>query len=155
MVAASQSLVEWMAEADMAPDWLKNFDWVNDYDSDNLSQETVDRIEPHIERFLLTKTKAEIYDEGWRWGIMIAPVNDMRDITTDRQLTERGFWQEIPHQELKAIVTYCGAFAKMSETPLTVRRRPPFVGEHNHEIFVGELGVSPEAMTELERAGVV
>ena len=45
MVNASQSLVDWMSESNMAPGWLKAFDWENDYDSDTLSQDTVDRIE--------------------------------------------------------------------------------------------------------------
>jgi crotonobetainyl-CoA:carnitine CoA-transferase CaiB-like acyl-CoA transferase len=155
MVAASQSLVDWMSESDMAPEWLRHFDWENDYDSDHLSQAAVDRIEPLIERFLLTKTKREIFEEGWRRGIMIAPVNTMRDIATDDQLIERGFWEELTHDELDATVVYCGPFAKLSETPLTTRRRPPLVGEHNSEIYTGELRVSPESLAALERAGVI
>ena len=155
MVNASQSLVAWMSESDMAPGWLKDFDWENDYDSDTLSQATVDRIEALIERFLLTRTKREIYEEGWRRGIMIAPVNTMQDIATDDQLIERGFWQELAHDELDASMTYCGPFAKLSETPLTTRRRPPLVGEHNAEVYTGELDLSPESLAALERAGVV
>ena len=155
MVNASQSLVDWMSESDMAPGWLKDFDWENDYDSDTLSQATVDRIEALIERFLLTRTKREIYEEGWRRGIMIAPVNTMQDIATDDQLIERGFWQELAHDELDASMTYCGPFAKLSETPLTTRRRPPLVGEHNAEVYTGELDLSPESLAALERAGVV
>jgi len=155
MVNASRSLVEWMAESDMAPDWLKHFDWENDYDSDILAQATVDRIELLIERFLRTRTKREIYEEGWRRGIMIAPVNTMEDIASDDQLIERGFWQQVAHEELDAPVTYCGPFARFSETPLRTRRRPPRVGEHNSEIYVGELHLSPESLAALERAGVI
>jgi crotonobetainyl-CoA:carnitine CoA-transferase CaiB-like acyl-CoA transferase len=155
MVAASQSLVDWMSESDMAPEWLRHFDWENEYDSDNLSQATVDRIEPLIERFLLTKTKREIYEEGWRRGIMIAPVNTMQDIATDDQLIERGFWHEVAHDELDASIVYCGPFAKLSETPLTTRRRPPLAGEHNSEIYTGELDLSPASLTALRSAGVI
>ena len=139
----------------MAPEWLRHFDWENEYDSDTLTQVTVDRIEHLIERFLLTKTKREIYEEGWRRGIMIAPVNTMQDIATDDQLTERGFWQEVAHDELDASMIYCGPFAKFSETPLTTRRRPPLVGEHNADIYMGELHLSPESLTALERTGVI
>jgi crotonobetainyl-CoA:carnitine CoA-transferase CaiB-like acyl-CoA transferase len=50
---------------------------------------------------------------------------------------------------------YPGAFAKFSRTPIRYRRRPPTVGEHNHEIYVEELGVSPEQLADLHRQGVV
>ena len=102
MVSASQSLVNWMTESDMAPVWLKDFDWVNDYNADNLSQATVDRIESAIEHFLLTKTKKEISEGGWRRGIMIAPVNDMEDHRGGRAISARDFWQHVNHPELDA-----------------------------------------------------
>jgi crotonobetainyl-CoA:carnitine CoA-transferase CaiB-like acyl-CoA transferase len=155
MVKASQSLVEWMSESDMAPGWLKHFDWENDYDADNLSQETIERVEKQLERFLLTKTKKEIYAEGWNRGIMIAPVNNIEDIAADQQLGARGFWEKIEHPELGASVVYCGAFAKMSETPLTCRRRPPLIGEHNLEIYAGEMKMPKETLTALTSAGII
>jgi len=155
MVQASQSLVAWMDEEGLAPDWLKSFDWVNGYNADNVSQDTVDRIEACIAPFLLTKTKKEIYREGWNRGIMIAPVNTLEDIAHDEQLAARGFWEQVWHPELGETVTYCGAFAKMSETPLTCRRRPPLIGEHNAEIYGGELGLSTDALATLSRAGTI
>ena len=154
MVQSSQSLVKWMDENGMAPDWLKSFDWVNDYNADNVRQETIDRIEACIAPFLLTRTKKEIYTEGWTRGITIAPQNTMADIARDEQLAARGFWEQVPHPELGVTVTYCGAFAKMSATPLTCRRRPPLIGEHNAEVY-GELGLSNDALATLARAGVV
>lgn len=155
MVQASQSLVKWMDEDGMAPDWLKDFDWVNDYNADNVRQETVDRVEACIAPFLLTKTKQEIYREGWNRGIMIAPVNTMEDIAKDEQLAARQFWQPIEHPELGATVTYCGPFAKMSETPLSCRRRPPLVGEHNAEIYGGELELAADTLAALAATGAI
>ena len=155
MVRASQSLVEWMSECDMAPNWLKNFDWANEYDADTLSQETIDRVETCIEGFLLTRTKQEIYKEGWDRGIMIAPVKTMEDIASDEQLIARGFWQKTEHPELEASVTYCGPFVKMSETPLTSRRRPPLIGEHNLEIYAEEMQMPKETLAILKSSGAI
>ena len=155
MVQASQSLVAWMSEYAMAPDWLKNFDWVNDFNADTVSKATVERIEPCIERFLLTRTKKEIYTEGWERGLMIAPVNTMADIASDEQLIARGFWKEIEHPELKASVTYCGPFAKMSGTPLTTRRRPPLIGEHNSEIYADEMNIPKDTLSALKSSRVI
>jgi crotonobetainyl-CoA:carnitine CoA-transferase CaiB-like acyl-CoA transferase len=139
----------------MAPNWLKNFDWANEYDADTLSQDTIDRVETCIEGFLLTRTKQEIYKEGWDRGIMIAPVKTMEDIASDEQLIARGFWQKIEHPELETSVTYCGPFVKMSETPLTSRRRPPLIGEHNLEIYAEEMQIPKETLAILKSSGAI
>jgi crotonobetainyl-CoA:carnitine CoA-transferase CaiB-like acyl-CoA transferase len=86
---------------------------------------------------------------------MIAPVNNIEDIAADQQLSARGFWEKIEHPELGASVVYCGAFAKMSETPLTCRRRPPLIGEHNLEIYAGEMKMRKETLTDLTSAGII
>ena len=155
MVKASESLVQWMAESNMVPDWLKKFDWENDYVTEKLSEELIARIEEPIARFLLTKTKKEIYKEGWDRGIMVAPVNDMADIAADEQLIARGFWLQLEHPELDETVTYCGPFTRMSETPLTCRRRPPLIGEHNIEVYSGEMRIPADSLTALKGAGAI
>jgi crotonobetainyl-CoA:carnitine CoA-transferase CaiB-like acyl-CoA transferase len=86
---------------------------------------------------------------------MIAPVNDIEDIASDEQLIARGFWEKIEHPELGASVVYCGPFTKMSETPLTCRRRPPLIGEHNLEIYAGEMKMPKETLTALKSAGII
>ena len=53
------------------------------------------------------------------------------------------------------MVPYPGAYAGLSETPCEVRRRPPKIGEHNEEIYMGELGVSRQELVDLVGAGVV
>lgn len=155
MVQASQSLVKWMAEDGMAPEWLQKFDWVNEYNTDTLTNETLSRIEPPFERFLLTKTKEELFSEGWKRGLMIAPVNNIRDIATDGQHAARNFWIEVEHPELSANVTYCGPFARFSVTPVITRRRPPLIGEHNHEIYIDEMGLTSDKLVVLKSAGAI
>jgi len=50
---------------------------------------------------------------------------------------------------------YPGAFAQFSVTPITYRRRPPTVGEHNHEIYMGELGFTAQQLADFQHRGVV
>ena len=127
----------------------------NAYNTDTLTQQTVDRVEAPIAKFLLTRTKKEIYHEAWQRGIMMAPVNTMQDIAEDEQLAARGFWQHVEHPQLGIEVTCCGPFVKMSETPLTTRRPAPLIGEHNAEIYGGELGMAGERLAQLREAGVI
>jgi crotonobetainyl-CoA:carnitine CoA-transferase CaiB-like acyl-CoA transferase len=50
---------------------------------------------------------------------------------------------------------YPGAFAQFSATPITYRRRPPTVGEHNREIYMDELGFTAQQLAALQSRGIV
>ena len=71
------------------------------------------------------------------------------------RLDARKFWRAVCHPELDVEIRYPGPFARFSETPITYRMRPPCVGEHNREIYVGELGVSEAELSALEDRRVV
>ena len=155
MAGSSQALVEWMAEEGMAPEWLGKFDWVNEYDVRNITQELVGRVEEPIVQFLLTKTKAELYSQAIKRKILLAPVSTAKDVAEDEQLQAREFWQQLEHPELGDTLTYCGPFVKLSQPLIKNRRRAPLIGEHNKEIYEGELGLSSEEITFLKEAGVI
>jgi crotonobetainyl-CoA:carnitine CoA-transferase CaiB-like acyl-CoA transferase len=133
--------VKYMAENDMASDWLRNFDWVWGYNAATITQDVIDRIEGEASQFLLTKTKKELYDEALKRRILLVPFANARDVSANPQLQARDFWVDVEHPELGDRVTYCGPFIKLSETPMRIRRRPPLVGEHNEEIY-GDLDIS-------------
>ena len=135
----SDALLEWMDEEEMAPDWLKEIDWVNDYDASKISQEFVDRVEGTIEKFSMTKTKMEFYEEGVKRRILTAPISTIKDLWENPQLRAREYWMPQEHPELADTLTYCGPFIKLSESPITHSRRAPLIGEHNNEIYK-ELG---------------
>ena len=59
------------------------------------------------------------------------------------------------HPELGQTFKYPGPFAQFSRTPIAYRRRPPTVGEHNREIYLGELGFTAQQLTELQKTGVI
>lgn len=135
-VSSSGRLVQWMDEEGMAPEWLKKVDWVVDYNAATMGQEIADRVGAEVEKFTLTKTKAQLYEEGAiKRRILLAPLNNTQDISQDKQLHFRQYWVKVEHPELGAELTYCGPFARMSETPIVYRRRAPLVGEHNEEIY--------------------
>jgi benzylsuccinate CoA-transferase BbsE subunit len=155
-VSSSKRLVNWMAEEEMAPDWLNNLNWATDYDASKMNQETADRVGEAIEKFTLTKTKAQLYEEGAiKRQILLAPVSTTKDISEDVQLQTRQYWQKIFHPELSEELAYCGPSVKMSETPLEIWLRSPLIGEHNHDIFAGELNIPETKLQVLKEKKVI
>jgi formyl-CoA transferase len=75
----------------------------------------------------------------------------------DQQLATREFWVDIDHTELGTVIRYPGAFFRTTEEECMprLRRRAPRLGEHNSEIYVGELGISQEEFASLQRNGVI
>lgn len=155
-VSSSQRLVTWMNEEDMAPDWLKALDWKIDYNASTMAQDIADRVGAAVEKFTLTKTKSELYQEGAiNRQILIAPVGSARDISDDRQLKSRDYWVKLNHSELAQDIPYCGPFIKMSQTPIKYTRPAPLIGEHNDEIYLNELGLSQERLLYLKEKKIV
>lgn len=148
------ALVAWMDEEGLADDFLKSVDW-NNFDFSQLIQSELERFEERFGRFFLKHTKAELYDGAIKRGIILYPVNTIGDLLKDPQLQHRGFWKEVEHPEINGCLTYPGSFIRSSEISLSIRRRAPLIGEHNLEIFEGELGLSRKEILILKEAGVI
>ncbi|MDO8473869.1 MAG: CoA transferase, partial [Dehalococcoidia bacterium] len=147
-------LVKWMEEEGAADEFLLSRDW-HAFDSSTATQELFDRIEAPVSRFLLRYTAVDLYREAVKRSFILYPVNKAGDILEDRQLAARGFFEQVDHPELGASLTYPGAFFKSSETSGNIRRRAPLIGEHNSEVFQGELGLSPAEISAMHQANVI
>ena len=88
-------------------------------------------------------------------SFFLAPMSTAKDLFDNPHLRARGFWVAMAHPELGTSITYPGPFLRSTEKPPTIRRRAPFIGEHNEEIYIGELGLSKETFAMLKGAGVV
>ncbi len=152
-VTSTRAFVSWMAEEGMAPEWLKSFDWVHEYDTMHMTQEVVDRVAAPVKEFFATRTRQECLEAAAARSIYMAPLLDAQGVCESPHLQSRGFWEQVEHPELGESVALCGPYAKLSETPLRIRRRAPLVGEHNIEVYGGELGYSREEMVLLAEAG--
>jgi formyl-CoA transferase len=69
------------------------------------------------------------------------------------QLSVREYWEEVKHPELGTTITYPGAFVKLAEGSCGIRRRAPRIGEHNEEIYISEMGMSPKDLVLSAQAG--
>lgn len=153
-LSPSLPLIKWMESEGFTNDFLKKFDW-NRPDFAKISQEDMDRIEEPTGRFFMTKTKAELLEGAVKHEVMMYPVATTADMLENPQLAARGFWVEVEHPELGATITYPGAFGIASEAPIIITRRAPLIGEHNQEVYEGELGISKEQLAILKQAGVI
>lgn len=147
-------VVEFMDQEGMADDYIRKFDWAS-LDWGCISQEEADQIQGYFFRFFKTKTKAELFNEAIERRLLIQPVCTAKDILEHPQLRDRDFWQKVDHRELSQDLTYPGGFIRSSETTCKIWRSPPLIGEHNKEIYEGELGLSKEKLVSLKQAGAI
>ena len=70
-------------------------------------------------------------------------------------LNDRGFWVEVPHPELDRSFKYPGPAGIYNGSPWRISRRAPLIGEHNEEIYCGELGLQRTELAYLAESGVV
>ena len=108
-----------------------------------------------LSKFTSSHTKAELLRFAIEKGFLFAPVSTIEDVVESPQLRARDYFQEVEHPELGRSFRYPGPFVKFSESPIRYRCRPPLVGEHNREIFCGELGMSDRELSELQTRGII
>jgi benzylsuccinate CoA-transferase BbsE subunit len=95
-----------------------------------------------------------IYHEGQRRHLAFTPVNRAEAVARDPQLAARDYFVEVEHPAMGRL-RYPGAPYRHSETPWSITRPAPRIGEHNDEVYGHELGVSAEELRTLRHAGVV
>ena len=101
-----------------------------------------------------TRTKAELYHEGQRRHIPLAPINTPGDILQSSQLDHRRFFVRVPHPLCEEPLLMPGAPYKLSRTPWRIRHPAPRLGEHNTEVY-GALGLAGADLEHLAGAGVI
>jgi len=111
------------------------------------SQDALDRI---LEEWTFQHTHYEVMHLLQEEGIPAGPVMEPGDCLADPHLKERGFYEVITHPEA-GTHPYPGFLWKMSQTPSTVRRPPPCLGEHNPYVYKQLLNVSDEEYAKLEQ----
>jgi crotonobetainyl-CoA:carnitine CoA-transferase CaiB-like acyl-CoA transferase len=150
----NKALVDWMESDGMATDTMLSIDW-SCFDIKKVDDDLLNKLEVDIGKFFLSHTKKELYQGAIERRIQLYPIYSIQDIIEDPQLEARDFWESVKHAELDAEITYPGAFAKCSEVNMKIYRRAPLIGEHNVEIYMGELGLSNDDLKTLREAGTI
>lgn len=145
--------VEYMAEHDMAPEWLRRYDWAS-YNHNTLTPEEIARLEEAFGAFFATRTRRELYEQALERRIMLAPCNDAREISQQPQLRFRELFTTLEMSELGVSIELPAFFATSNRCRIGVRGPAPCVGQHNAEVYA-EIGLRADELRGLAAAGVI
>jgi len=104
--------------------------------------------------FTTKYTMRELFEAGRREGVPIAPILSIADFYNSPQTKAREYFVEVDHP-VAGKADYPGPPYKWTETPATVRRPAPCLGEHNEEVYCQELGLSTDDLASLTGGGIV
>ncbi len=154
----TKRLMDWIYEEGFCDKEVQQMDWVGMggllFGSDPKTLEDYERLKLIVEDFTKTKTKEELFQNALDRGLLIAPVTTIDEVVKSEQLESRQYWTTVDHEEIGKAFAYPGPFAKFSEQPISYKRRPPKIGEHNAEVY-GELGLDAQALAELQNKGII
>ena len=123
--------------------------WINS----NLRRQHADYINAQVTSFTSRFLKEDLSELMQKHGIPGLPVNSPSDFMKDPHIQARGFFAEVTHPVL-------GTFAQPGSPFMVDGKRgepapAPLLGQHNQEVFGGELGLSASEVAALTAEGVI
>jgi formyl-CoA transferase len=106
-----------------------------------------------IEEWSSTLPKWEVLERLNAHNIPCGPILSTREIIEDESLVANEMVVTVPHPERGEFVTV-GSPLKLSDSPVDVTSSP-LLGEHNEEVYIGELGLGDEELRLLKSNGVI
>jgi len=154
------SIVAFMPEHWRAlAEWVREETGVEEITSDEFAGTPIARmhyaelLDTWIEGLTTRYTKRAFFEEAQRRGITVGPVNSASDVLDDAHLHATGGWSEYESPDVATL--------RVPTPPLHLDGRTasvgnvPHLGEHNHEVFVGLLGLTDDDLLALRAAGVI
>jgi crotonobetainyl-CoA:carnitine CoA-transferase CaiB-like acyl-CoA transferase len=149
-----RELLEWLDEFNAAED-LHDEKYEQAIHSDPMvATEERQRISQVVGAFVQSRPAEEVYRRGQSLHLPWAVVRAPEDNLADPHWEARGFWSEVEISEHGAVKIPTAPY-RMSETPNTIRRRAPLLGEHNFEVYNSELGLEPQQLVAIAGRGAI
>ena len=86
-------------------------------------------------------------------GVPCGPINRVSDVINDPQVKARNMLAEVPHPNVPNLRVPASPL-KLTETPASIRRAPPLLGQDNQEILT-EYGYDDARIKDLRDRGVI
>ena len=143
---------EWKAFCDAIgrPSWTFDPRFADAYSRSHHLEE----LDQHVGRWTRERTPEEAAGILQEAGVAAVPVMNIEDQFTDPHLQERGVFVESEHPRV-GTEWLPGIPWQLTDTPGTVRRHAPLLGEHNQYVVQGILGYGEEAYRTLEGRGAL
>ncbi|WP_329440015.1 formyl-CoA transferase [Streptomyces canus] len=106
-----------------------------------------------IEEWTSTLPKWQVLQQLNRHNIPCGPILSPKEIIEDESLAANDMIVEVEHPE-RGTFTTVGNPLKLSDSPTTITT-PPLLGQHNEDIYIGELGLSRDELPQLKEQGVI
>ena len=151
LIAANQDTVfSRLAEAMGQPDLATNPKYAT-HGARGAHQAELDAL---VESWTSTLTTRAVLDAMDQFGVPAGLIYRAPDMLEDPHFKARDAIVSVPHPDFGELRMQNVA-PKLSETPGAVRSPSPALGQHNDEIYLDVLGLSPERYAELKAAKVV
>ena len=114
-----------------------------------------DEIEEILESWSRQLTATEVVDALLANGIPAGPLLSIRELSTDPHFNDhRGMF---PYMEQPGVGPFrvTAMPIQFSETPATITRHAPALGEHNDEVYGELLGMTAEEVSQLKENGII
>jgi crotonobetainyl-CoA:carnitine CoA-transferase CaiB-like acyl-CoA transferase len=86
-------------------------------------------------------------------GVPCGPINTVSDVVSNPQVLARNMIAEVEHPKIPEL-KFPNSPLKLTDSPATIRRVPPLLGQHNEEILA-ESGYSSDKIADLKERGVI
>ncbi|WP_328979169.1 formyl-CoA transferase [Streptomyces canus] len=106
-----------------------------------------------IEEWTSTLPKWQVLQQLNSHNIPCGPILSPKEIIEDPSLADNDMIVEVGHPQ-RGTFTTVGNPLKLSDSPTTITT-PPLLGQHNEEIYIGELGLGDEELRLLRSGGVI
>lgn len=150
MSASNQKIFERVAEAIDKPELIED----PRFKDNSARVENNKSLNDEIEEWTKQHTTEEAIEILEANDAIVGPVYDMSDIYEDEQFQARDDIIEIDDPDVGTIKTF-GLVPKFSRTPGEVEFLGPRHGEHNEEVYQGELGMSDSELSALEAEEII
>jgi len=132
------------------PDWAED----PEYRTKRQRWEKKYLLQEEIEKITAQYTVKEVGEMMDQERVANSPIFNIKQVIEDPHLKDRGYFVDIDHPVIgKAKIP--GIPFKMSETPGSVERPSPLVGEHNELILGKYLGMNREEIEKLKGEGAI
>jgi formyl-CoA transferase len=106
-----------------------------------------------IEEWTATLPKWQVLEKLNAHTIPCGPILSTKEIIQDASLAANDMIVEVGHPQ-RGTFTTVGNPLKLSDSPTTITT-PPLLGQHNEDIYIGELGLGDEELRLLRSGGVI
>lgn len=150
LVTSSDKTFERLAKAMNREDMLED----ERYYTNSVRLQRFDEVNGIVADWVKTKTRQELQELLDEYGVPMSPIYSIKDIFEDPHYQARENIVEVDHPRFGKI-KIPGITPKFSETPGSIRRIAPDLGEHTDEILKDMLDLDEATIEELREKGVI